>query len=137
MVEKLRILKEHGFHIHLDDFGSGYSSMQYLKYLPINAIKIDREFTKNLEIDHYSRVIVSELLTLARELNLYCIVEGVETEAEYQYLNRAKCDIIQGFLIAHALPKERAISLLQEFDIQNLLQENRKKRRSKELQKVG
>ena len=68
--EKLKILKRYGFHIHLDDFCTGYSSMLYLKELPINAIKIDKEFTKFLNIDTYSRAIVNKIASLAKNLEL-------------------------------------------------------------------
>ncbi len=114
-ISKLKILAEKGIHIHLDDFGSGYSSMQYLKNLPINAIKIDKEFTKAIEYDKYSRVIVTRLINLAKDLDLYVIVEGVETQGELNYLSKTNCDIIQGFLIGKAVPKQEAISLLTNF----------------------
>ena len=111
------MLSDRGIHIHLDDFGSGYSSMQYIKNLPIDAIKIDKEFTKALEYDKYSRAIVSRLLNLAKDLDLYAIVEGVETTGELNYLSKTSCDIIQGYLIGKATPKQEALSIISNFSL--------------------
>jgi EAL domain-containing protein (putative c-di-GMP-specific phosphodiesterase class I) len=129
VIAKLKILQEKGIHVHLDDFGSGYSSMQYLKDLPINAIKVDKEFTKGIEIDKYSRVIVAKLITLAKDLGLYAIVEGVETPAELAYLNKINCEIIQGYIIGQAVQQEEAVKMINEFELSSNVQTIKKHRK--------
>lgn len=70
VIEKLNILRNHGFRIHLDDFGTGYSSLQYLKELPIDTIKTDKEFIKNLENDKTSQLIIKGIIGMAKSINL-------------------------------------------------------------------
>lgn len=116
MSEKLRVLKKFGFKIHLDDFGTGYSSMLYLKDLPIDAIKIDKEFIKYINTDKSSRVIVSKIISLATSLDMEIIAEGVEDEKQYQFLSKNGCGIVQGWLISKAVPFETAKDLLKEYN---------------------
>lgn len=115
--EKLTILKRYGFKIHLDDFGTGYSSLLYLKDLPIDAIKIDKEFTKYVNTDKSTRVIVSKVISLATSLDLTIIAEGVEDEKQSIFLNKNGCKIIQGWLIGKAMPVANAIELLNEYNV--------------------
>jgi diguanylate cyclase (GGDEF)-like protein len=129
VIAKLKILQENGINVHLDDFGSGYSSMTYLKDLPINAIKIDKEFTKSLDFDKYSRVIVAKLTSLAKELGLFTIIEGVETPEELTYLTRINCEIIQGYIIGPAVPKDKAEKMIDEFQLQQNVQTIKKNRK--------
>lgn len=114
--EKLLLLKKIGFKIHLDDFGTGYSSLAYLKDLPVDTIKIDREFIKYLNTDKTSRAIVSKFLSLANSLELEVIAEGVEDEKQSSFLNKNGCEIIQGWLISKAVPFEEALELIEEFN---------------------
>lgn len=116
-IQKLDILNKNGIHIHLDDFGVAYSSMLYLKKLPINAIKIDREFITDIEVNNFSRVICSKISDIAKELNLDIIAEGVETEAQKDILSEINCNIIQGYFISPAINKERAMALLNKYNI--------------------
>ena len=128
--EKLKILKRYGFHIHLDDFCTGYSSMLYLKELPINAIKIDKEFTKFLNIDTYSRAIVNKIASLAKNLELDIIAEGVEDEKQVQFLSKNGCNIIQGYIISKAVPVLDFIALVEGYNINktlSLLSDKKKK----------
>lgn len=117
MVEKMKILRDNGFDIHLDDFGTGYSSMLYLRELPINCIKIDKEFTKHINTDKYSQAIVSKIISLAKILDLECIAEGVEDEKQNNFLYRNGCDIIQGYLISPPVNVEKALGLIEEYNI--------------------
>ena len=114
--EKLMLLKKRGFKIHLDDFGTGYSSLAYLKDLPVDTIKIDREFIKYLNTDKTSRAIVSKFLSLANALELEVIAEGVEDEKQSAFLNKNGCEIIQGWLISKALPFDEAMKLLEQYN---------------------
>ena len=128
--EKLGILQKQGFNIHLDDFCTGYSSMLYLKELPINAIKIDKEFTKYLNIDSYSRAIVNKITALAKNLNLEIIAEGVEDEKQVSFLSKNGCNIIQGFIISKAIKVDECIKLIEGYNVTKtltLLQDKKKK----------
>ena len=114
--EKLKVLKKEGFQIHLDDFGTGYSSMAYLKDLPVDTIKIDYQFTKYVDTNKVSYSIVSCISTLAHELGLDVIVEGVETKSQQDVVKKLGCRIIQGFVIGKAMPIEEAEKLLIEIN---------------------
>ncbi len=116
LIEKLSLLRKKGFKIHLDDFGTGYSSMLYLKDLPIDAIKIDKEFIKYINTDKYSRTIVSKVISLAKTLELEIIAEGVEDEKQSMFLNKNGCNIIQGFLISKPVAYNDAEVLLNKYN---------------------
>ena len=115
MVAKLDVLKENGINIHLDDFGIAYSSMLYLKKLPISTIKIDREFVADITTNKYSRVICGKILEIAQSLDLSSVVEGVETEQQLICLKELGCKIIQGFYISGALPANQATAMLESY----------------------
>jgi EAL domain-containing protein (putative c-di-GMP-specific phosphodiesterase class I) len=94
--EKLRAL---GVKISIDDFGTGYSSLSYLKMLPVDSIKIDRSFIRDLnESSHAAISLVQAMITLAHGLNLKVVAEGVEEEEQMRVLTHLNCDLIQGFL---------------------------------------
>lgn len=117
VINKLKLLQSHGFDIHLDDFGTGYSSLQYLKDLPISTIKIDRAFVINIETDAHSRAIVTMIASLAKNIGLEVITEGVENDKQNQLVYKAGCNIIQGYLVSQAVVKSEAIRLIKEFNI--------------------
>jgi len=89
-----------GVHISIDDFGSGYSSLAYLRKLPATELKIDRGFVLDLENSEEARKIAEAVVNLAQALNMKVVAEGVETDAQYQILRRLGCDQVQGFLFA-------------------------------------
>lgn len=93
-------LRARGVRVALDDFGTGYSSILYLRELPITSIKIDRMFTSGVTTDSDDRAIVASLLTLARNVGLVAIAEGVETEAQADLLHSLGCPMAQGFFWA-------------------------------------
>ena len=117
VINKLKLLQKYGFDIHLDDFGTGYSSLQYLRDLPINTIKIDRAFIINLETDSHSRAIVSMISSLAKNVGLEVIAEGIENERQNQIVYKSGCNIIQGYMISQPVVKSEAIKLLMEYNI--------------------
>lgn len=117
IINKLKLLKKYGFNIHLDDFGTGYSSLQYLKDLPINTLKIDRAFIINLESDAYSRAIVQMISSLAKNVGLEVIAEGIENDRQNQLVYKSGCNIIQGYLISPAVVKSEAIKLIEDYNI--------------------
>ncbi|MFU8792884.1 MAG: putative bifunctional diguanylate cyclase/phosphodiesterase [Acholeplasmataceae bacterium] len=114
IIQKLKAFQDYGFDLHLDDFGTGYSSLQYLRDLPVSTIKIDRAFVKNMHLDRHSRAIVQMISSLAKNVGLQVIAEGVENEKENQALIKAGCNIIQGYWISPPVPKDEAKKLLEE-----------------------
>ena len=100
---RLRALADLGIKLAIDDFGTGYSSLGYLKRFPINRLKIDRSFVRGLPGDESDAGIVSAILNLGRALHLDIVAEGVETEAQRQFLLDSGCEQYQGFLFAPAL----------------------------------
>jgi len=112
----LKQLKELNITIALDDFGTGYSSLTYLQKLPIDILKIDRDFIKNIQDINDEAHILKLVIDLAHSLGLKVVAEGVETEAQLDYLRKNHCDIVQGYYFSKPLP---------EADIKTFL-ENRK-----------
>ncbi len=102
-------LNERGVTFSLDDFGTGYSSLYYLKHLPIQWLKIDQSFIRDLRSPDESpaNAIVNTILEMARSLGLGTIAEGCETEEQYGFLSRRRCDQVQGYLFSRPVPAER------------------------------
>jgi diguanylate cyclase (GGDEF)-like protein len=96
----LERLKKLGFMIAIDDFGTGYSSLIYISKLPIDMIKIDRDFVSKIEYDEYSKVLIVSILSIAKALNYHVIAEGVETQAQADALKQLGCVYLQGYLIS-------------------------------------
>ncbi len=116
MIEKLRLLRDKGFSIHLDDFGIGYSSMLYLKDLPIDTIKIDKDFIKLFTSEKFSKAIVTRIVQLALGLDLSLVAEGVENEKQMQALSKIGCDVIQGYLISKPVNEDETIALIKKYN---------------------
>jgi diguanylate cyclase (GGDEF)-like protein len=100
----LNRLKSLGFRIAIDDFGSGYSSLLYITKLPVDTIKIDRDFIQKIECDDFSRVLVVSIISIAKTLNLSVIAEGVETQEQAEALQKLGCELIQGYYISKPKP---------------------------------
>lgn len=113
-IKTLRKLKNLGFSISVDDFGTGYSSLSYLKQLPIDRLKIDRSFVKDLPEDKDDRAISRVILALAKTLELEVLAEGIETKAQQEFLLENGCELAQGYLFAKPMDAESFISFLHQ-----------------------
>jgi diguanylate cyclase (GGDEF)-like protein/PAS domain S-box-containing protein len=110
----MKRLKEMGIRISIDDFGTGYSSLNYLKRFPIDTVKIDQDFVRDLSAESSDGAIISAVISMARALRLRVVAEGVETEEQLAFLQREQCAEIQGFLYSQPLPAaefERTLKL--------------------------
>ena len=105
-IRKMEDLKSLGVHIAIDDFGTGYSSLAYLKNLPIDVLKIDQSFVRDITTDRSNAAIVSSIISMAKHLGLSVIAEGVETEDELNHLSAQQCDIFQGYFFSKPLSAE-------------------------------
>jgi diguanylate cyclase (GGDEF)-like protein/PAS domain S-box-containing protein len=117
-IATLRELSDMGVLISIDDFGTGYSSMNYLKYFPINTLKIDQSFVREITLDPYNAAIVTTVIYLAQNLKLKVIAEGVETEEQLSYLRDHQCDEMQGYLFSRPVPADEFEKLLKARQIQ-------------------
>lgn len=100
-------LKQAGISLAMDDFGTGYSSLSYLQRFPLDVLKIDRTFVKNLQTDRDNEVICNTIIAMAHNLGLKVVAEGVETKGQFEYLLEHNCDQVQGFLFGAAMPAEQ------------------------------
>ncbi len=100
----LKGLRDLGMHISIDDFGTGFSSLSYLRHSPIDDLKIDMSFVSGITTNREDQAIVRAIIALARSLRLKVIAEGVETEERLQFLRDEGCDLAQGFLFARPMP---------------------------------
>lgn len=114
MILKMRELKALGVQFSLDDFGTGYSSMQYLKRLPIDQLKIDQSFVRDLESNASDQAIVRTIIAMAQSLNLELIAEGVETKEQRQILLNTGCFNFQGYLFSKPIAVDEFEALLNE-----------------------
>ncbi len=112
--EKLRFLQGKGIRISLDDFGTGFSSLSYLKKLPINTLKIDKSFIDTVLSDSSTRIITESIINMIKSLGFESVAEGVEQEQQYRYLHAVGCDVIQGFFLGKPLCVPDVEKLLRE-----------------------
>ena len=103
----MNTLKSHGVQFSLDDFGTGYSSLAYLKRLPLDQLKIDRTFVRDILFNATNGALAQAIISLARALGLLVIAEGVETDEQRDLLASLGCETYQGFLFSKAVPPAR------------------------------
>ena len=105
--EQVQKFKDYGFNISIDDFGSGYSSLNVLKDMDITTLKIDKGFLEtDLDNDYKATNIIEAIVKLAKDINVKVIVEGIETESQRIYLSEIGCDLGQGYLFSKPIPFE-------------------------------
>ncbi len=109
-------LKEHGISLAIDDFGIGYSSLNHLRSLPFDKIKIDRSFVQDIETDMESKSIVKSVIALSKSLGMRTTAEGIESNKSYSILQKFGCVIGQGYLLAKPLPEDEISAFLKDFD---------------------
>jgi EAL domain-containing protein (putative c-di-GMP-specific phosphodiesterase class I) len=112
MTIMLSKLRELGIQVQIDDFGTGYSTLSYLHTLPIDTLKIDRSFISRLEIDGSGSDIVQTILSMAHNLGMKVVAEGIETEDQLSKLKAMNCEYVQGFLFSKPVGSLEAGALL-------------------------
>ncbi len=113
--QQLDSLKKLGLSLAMDDFGTGYSSFSYLKKFPIDVIKIDRSFIRDIPDDEDDMEITSAVIAMAHNLKLKVVAEGIETAAQLKFLRRHRCDVGQGYLFDKPIPGEELIEKLKRY----------------------
>ncbi len=113
IVDKIMKLREMGITFSVDDFGTGYSSLSYLKRLPLNALKIDRSFVRDIKEAESEVVLVDTIIMMSHNLGLKVIAEGVETEEELRYLSNRDCQFFQGYYFGKPSPIQSFTSMLE------------------------
>lgn len=112
ITQRLAVLRDIGIKISLDDFGTGFSSLSYLKGLPIDTLKIDKSFIDTVITDENTRIITESIIYMVKKLGFETVAEGVETEEQFKYLNEISCDIIQGYYLGKPMPADDIEKLL-------------------------
>ena len=112
-IDNLNKLRQRGFQIAIDDFGTGYSSLSYLKRFPVDRLKIDQSFVRDMDSDPDDAAIVSTIIAMARNLDLHVIAEGVEKEAHQHLLQGLHCDEAQGYLYSRPLAPDEVETILR------------------------
>ena len=114
---RLQKIKELGVTLSLDDFGTGYSSLSYLKRFPIDTLKIDQAFVRDVKVDHEDAALVKAIIAMAHGLNMDVVAEGVEESDQLEFLAANACDTIQGFLFSRPLPANELEAMLKKREI--------------------
>lgn len=114
LVEMIKRIRNNGIKVSLDDFGTGYSSLSYLKNIPVDTLKIDKSFVDSLGEMKASDIITSSVIEMMQRLGMEIIAEGVETEVQYEFLRKMKCDNIQGFYLARPMNADSIKAVIRE-----------------------
>lgn len=104
IIELMQTFETMGIRLVLDDFGTGFSSLSYLRDLPAHRVKLDRSFIQSIETDHRMAAIVQAVIAMAHNMDMTVVAEGIETRAQQQDLARRYCDLLQGFYFARPMP---------------------------------
>lgn len=115
--ENIGLLRQAGAKVALDDFGTGYSSLSHVQHLPLDKLKIDRSFIKDIETNTTSQTIVRSILALCQGMHMECVAEGAETESQVRFLQAMGCQWVQGYYFAKPMPKEQILPYLSQVEI--------------------
>lgn len=110
----LNLLKEQGFSISIDDFGTGQSNMRYIHKLPIDEIKIDKSFIDDIDDTSSSYPVIDSIISMAQAMDLQLVAEGVETQTQLDYMRAKACDLIQGFYFFKPMPQQQLLDALEQ-----------------------
>jgi EAL domain-containing protein (putative c-di-GMP-specific phosphodiesterase class I) len=113
-ITPLKELHALGVYLSIDDFGTGYSSLSYLKRFPIDTIKIDRSFVRDITTDADDAAIANAIITMAHSLGMHVVAEGVETGEQLAFLCRRECDSMQGYYFSKPLPADAFAALIKD-----------------------
>lgn len=116
-IATLSELRKMGVHLSIDDFGTGYSSLSYLKRFPLNTLKVDRAFVRDITTDKDDAAICATIIAMAKNLNLSVVAEGVENVDQLNFLNTHGCHFIQGFMFSPPVPAEKFTGMLSQHDV--------------------
>ena len=114
IIESLKKLKQMDVKIAIDDFGTEYSSLNYIKQLPVDKIKIDISFVRGININHKDEAIIKVIIALAKNLELKVIAEGVETKEQIEFLRKEGCDEIQGYYYYKPMPAKQIEEIMKK-----------------------
>ncbi len=112
-INKMEQLRRVGIRFAIDDFGVGYSSLSYLKRLPIDQLKIDHSFIADIGCDQNDEVICQTIIAMSQQLRMQTIAEGVETQAQFDFLKRLRCNAYQGFFFLAPSPENEFLRYLE------------------------
>jgi len=112
--KQLTAIKQRGVRLAIDDFGTGYSSLAQIKRFPIDTLKVDRSFIRDLQTDPEDRAITEAIIAMGKTLSLTVIAEGVETQEQQAFLRACACDEMQGFHFSKPVPPEQFADLLRD-----------------------
>ena len=118
-IDTMLQIRAMGIHLSLDDFGTGYSSLAYLKKFPLNTLKIDKAFVDDIETSEQGRNMVATIVTIAHNLGMQVVAEGVETNQQLSFLSGLRCEQLQGYLYSKPLPENDFQKYLLSFQITN------------------
>jgi len=120
LLDAMRRLQEYGFNIMMDDFGSGYSSLNMLKDIPIDILKIDMKFLSDLQTNVRAGSVMNNVVRMAKWLEMNVVAEGVETREQVDFLRSIGCDMLQGYFFSRPIPQEDYVKLINSFEIDPL-----------------
>ena len=112
-------LQKHGFLLNMDDFGSGYSSLNMLKNVPVDVVKLDKGFLDEILSTEKGKKIVQHSVAMVKDLDLKVIAEGVETQEQLEFLKQSSCDLVQGYFFSKPLPVEEVLEYRLRYDKQS------------------
>jgi EAL domain-containing protein (putative c-di-GMP-specific phosphodiesterase class I) len=115
VLETLSQIRAAGVVLGIDDFGTGYSSLAYLKSFPLDVLKIDRSFVRDIELDQDDRAITATIIAMAHNLGMQVVAEGVETEEQLAFLQAHHCDIYQGYITSQPLPADEFEAFVRNY----------------------